>query len=84
MVDLKGNWNDHLSLIEFDCNKTYNSSIKIAPYEALYRIRYISLIGWFVDGESCLIGQNVVHQSMEKREDHSTKVENNVELLEIL
>lgn len=33
VVDLKGNWNDHLPLIEFACNKNYNSNIQIALYE---------------------------------------------------
>ena len=35
MIDFKGNWDDHLPLIEFSYNKSYHSSIKIAPYKAL-------------------------------------------------
>ena len=35
-LDFKGNWHDHLPLIEFAYNNSYHSSIQMAPYEALY------------------------------------------------
>ena len=35
-LDLKGNWEDHLPLVEFTYNNSYQSSIQMAPYEALY------------------------------------------------
>ena len=35
-IDFKGNWDDHLPLIEFAYNNSYHSSIKMTPYEALY------------------------------------------------
>ena len=35
-MDLGGSWNDHLPLVEFAYNKSYHSSIEMAPYEALY------------------------------------------------
>ncbi|CAN6703503.1 unnamed protein product [Malus baccata var. baccata] len=36
ILDLKGSWDKHLSLIEFAYNNSYQASIQMAPYEALY------------------------------------------------
>ena len=47
VIDLKGNWNDHLPLVEFAHNNSYHSSIQMAPYEALYRRIFKSSNGWF-------------------------------------
>ncbi|WMV07964.1 hypothetical protein MTR67_001349 [Solanum verrucosum] len=66
VIDFKGNWDDHLPLIEFAYNNSYHSSIQMAPYEALYGRRCRSPIGWFEVGEAQLIGLDLVHQAMEK------------------
>ncbi|WMV50389.1 hypothetical protein MTR67_043774 [Solanum verrucosum] len=66
VIDYKGNWDDHLPLIEFAYNNSYHSSIQMAPYEALYGRRCRSPIGWFDVGEAGLIGQYLVHQAMDK------------------
>ncbi|KAA3461782.1 reverse transcriptase [Gossypium australe] len=36
VVDFKGSWEDYLPLPEFAYNNSYQSSIQMAPYEALY------------------------------------------------
>ena len=36
VIDFRGSWDDHLPLIEFSYNNIYNSSIAMAPFEALY------------------------------------------------
>ncbi|WMV37184.1 hypothetical protein MTR67_030569 [Solanum verrucosum] len=66
VIDFKGNWDDHLPLIEFSYNNNCNSSIQMAPYEAFYERRCRSPIGWFEVGETGLIGPDLVHQAMEK------------------
>ncbi|KAL2226254.1 UNVERIFIED_CONTAM: Transposon Tf2-12 polyprotein, partial [Sesamum indicum] len=35
-MEFKGNWDDHLPLMEFAYNNSFHSSIGMAPYEALY------------------------------------------------
>ncbi|GKB30001.1 putative reverse transcriptase domain-containing protein [Tanacetum coccineum] len=35
-IDFGGNWDDHLSLVEFAYNNSYHTSIKMPPYEMLY------------------------------------------------
>ena len=62
MIDLKGNCDDHVPLIEF----AYNNNNQMAPYEALYWRRYKSPIEWLKFGETRLIGLDLVHQDMEK------------------
>jgi hypothetical protein len=36
VLDFKGSWIDHLTLVEFAYNNSYQASIEMAPYEALY------------------------------------------------
>ena len=36
VLDLKGSWEEHLPLVEFSYNNSYQASIQMAPYEALY------------------------------------------------
>ncbi|WMV13634.1 hypothetical protein MTR67_007019 [Solanum verrucosum] len=45
VINFKGNWDEHLPLIDFAYNNSYHSSIQIAPYEALYGRRCRSPIG---------------------------------------
>ncbi|WMV46354.1 hypothetical protein MTR67_039739 [Solanum verrucosum] len=66
VIDFKGNLDDHLPLIEFYYNNSYHSSIQIALYEALYKRRCKSPIGWFEVSEAGLIGPKLVHQAMDK------------------
>ena len=58
VIDFKGSWDDHLLLIEFAYNNSYHSTIKMAPYEALYRHRCRSPVSWFDVGESTFIGKD--------------------------
>ena len=49
VLKFKGNWDDHLLLMEFAYNNGYHSSIGMAPYEALYGRKYRSLVCWDVE-----------------------------------
>ena len=66
MINFKGNWDDHQPLIEYTYNNSYHTRIQMAPYEALYGRRCISPIRWFKVCKARLIGQDLVHQAMEK------------------
>ncbi|WMV30037.1 hypothetical protein MTR67_023422 [Solanum verrucosum] len=66
VIDFKGNWDDHLPLIEFAYNNSYQSSIGITPFEVLYGRRCRSPIGWFEVCEVALIGPELVHEAMEE------------------
>ena len=42
VMDFKGNWVEHLPLIKFTYNNSFQSCIGMAPYEALYGRPYRS------------------------------------------
>jgi transposase InsO family protein len=50
VLDLGGSWDQYLPLMEFAYNNSYQSSIQMAPFEALYGRRCKSPIGWFEAG----------------------------------
>jgi hypothetical protein len=51
-LNFGGSWEDHLPLAEFSYNNSYQSSIQMAPYEALYGRKCRSPICWFETGEN--------------------------------
>ena len=55
-MDWKGNWDEHLPLIEFAYNNSFHASIGMAPYEALYGRPYRSPVCWFRIGERQFFG----------------------------
>jgi len=61
-----GAWDSHLPLIEFMYNNSYNSSIGMAPFEALYGRRCRTPLCWFESGENVVLGPELVHQTTEK------------------
>jgi len=52
-----------MPLVEFVCNNSYQASIKMAPYQALYGHRCISPLCWDVVGEKSLVGLDWVQQT---------------------
>ncbi|XP_070039361.1 uncharacterized protein [Nicotiana tomentosiformis] len=64
VLDFKGSWDDHLSLIELAYKNIFHASIQIVPFKALYGRRCRSPIGWSEIGEAELIGLDFVHQVM--------------------
>ncbi|GKE84164.1 putative reverse transcriptase domain-containing protein, partial [Tanacetum coccineum] len=54
-----GNWDTHLPLVEFSYNNSYNSSVKCAPFEALYGRKCRMPIAWAEVGESKLFGPEI-------------------------
>ncbi|GJV60036.1 putative reverse transcriptase domain-containing protein [Tanacetum coccineum] len=51
VLDFGGSWDVHLSLVEFSYNNSYHSSVRCAPFEALYGRKCRSLIMWAEVGE---------------------------------
>ncbi|GJZ26519.1 putative reverse transcriptase domain-containing protein [Tanacetum coccineum] len=56
----------HLLLVEFSYNNSYHSSVKCAPFEALYGRKCCSPIMWAEVGEGQLIGPELVQETTEK------------------
>ncbi|XP_070039647.1 uncharacterized protein [Nicotiana tomentosiformis] len=60
VMDFRGSWDNHLPLIDFAYNNSYHSNIQMAPYEALYKRKYRSHIGWFEIGKTKLVGPECI------------------------
>ena len=60
MLEYKGSWDRHLPLMEFAYNNSYQSSIKMAPYEALYGKKCRTPLYWDEVGERKLLGPEIV------------------------
>ena len=56
VLDHLGSWDEILPLVEFTYNNSYQASIGMAPFEALYGRKCRTPLCWFQDGESVLIG----------------------------
>ena len=65
IIDFKGNWDKHLSLIEVSYNNTYHSSISMAPYEAFYGRICRSPIGWFKVGAYSHMVPDLIYKTFE-------------------
>ncbi|KAK2452132.1 hypothetical protein QL285_011125 [Trifolium repens] len=61
-----GSWDKYLPLIEFTYNNSYHASIRMAPFEALYGRRCRTALCWYEDGESVVLGPELVQQTTEK------------------
>ena len=59
-MDFGGNWSQHFTLIEFAYNNSYNSTIQMAPYEALYGRNCRSPIFWVEVGERKVLDSTTV------------------------
>nr|GEW35928.1 putative reverse transcriptase domain-containing protein [Tanacetum cinerariifolium] len=57
---------EHPPLVEFSHNNSYHTSIKAAPFEALYRRNCRSPICWAEVGDSQLTGPKIIHETTEK------------------
>ncbi|CAL5400001.1 unnamed protein product [Camellia sinensis] len=66
VLDLKGNWDEHLPLVEFAYNNSYQASIGMAPYEALYGRRCRSPLCWTEVRDRKLLGPEIVQIASEK------------------
>ncbi|GKF83716.1 putative reverse transcriptase domain-containing protein, partial [Tanacetum coccineum] len=56
----------HLPLVEFSYNNSYHSSVRCAPFEALYGRKCHSPILWAEFGEGQLIGPEIVQETTKK------------------
>ncbi|GJS08862.1 putative reverse transcriptase domain-containing protein [Tanacetum coccineum] len=66
VMDFKKGWDKHLPLIEFSYNNNYHTSIKAAPFKALYGIKFRSPICWAEVGDAQLTGPEIVRETTEK------------------
>ena len=60
VIDFQGTWDKFLPLVEFSYNNSFQATIGMAPYEALYGRRCRLPVHWDEVGERKLLGLEIV------------------------
>ena len=66
MIDCERSWDRHIPLVEFVYNNSFQSSIGMAPYEALYGRKCRTPFCWTELSERKVIGPNLIQETEEK------------------
>ena len=66
VLDFLGSWDRYIPLMEFSYNNSYQTSIGMAPYEALCGRKCRTLVCWTDLNEHKVIGSNIVKETEEK------------------
>ena len=66
IIEFEGSWERYLPLVEFAYNNSYQASIKMAPYEALYGRKCRTPLCWTELSEAKLVGPELIRQTEEK------------------
>ena len=65
VLDLKDSWEEYLPLVEFAYNNSYQASIQMTPYKALYGRPCQSPICWTEMGERSITSPNLIKDTSE-------------------
>ena len=66
VMEFRGSWDTHLPLMEFAYNNSYQASIGMALYEALYGWKCRTPVCWDEVGERKLVGPEIVQVTCDK------------------
>ena len=66
VIDYEGSWDRHIPLVEFVYNNIFQSSIGMAPYEALYGRKCRTPLCWTELREKKVIGPDLIQETKEK------------------
>ena len=66
VIDCKGNWDEHLPLIEFSYNNSSHSTISMKPINEINRRRCRSQIGWYEVSDIALLSPDFVYKALKK------------------
>jgi transposase InsO family protein len=66
VLEFPQKWDECLPLAEFSYNNSYQESIKMAPFEALYGRRCRTPLNWSEPGERCFFRLDMVKEAEDK------------------
>ncbi|KAA3462647.1 DNA/RNA polymerases superfamily protein [Gossypium australe] len=66
VLEFEGTWDRYLPLVEFAYNNSFQSSIKMAPYETLYGRKCCTPLYWTELGESKIHGVDLIKETEQK------------------
>ena len=65
VLELQGKWEDDLPLVEFSNNNSYQFTIKMAPFEALYGRKCRTPLCWSDLDEVLIISPEIIQETIE-------------------
>ena len=65
VIDYEGSWDRHIPLVEFVYNNSFQSSIGMAPYKALYGRKCRTPLCWTELSEKKVIGPDLIQETEE-------------------
>ena len=68
VLDFDGTWEDHLPLVEFAYNNSYQASIGMTPFEALYGRPCKPPACWWETTDELILGPDMIRATSEKVE----------------
>jgi hypothetical protein len=63
VMENQANWDKNLSWVEFSYNNSYQESIKMALFKALYQHRCHTPLNWIESGEKVTIGPDLIDEA---------------------
>jgi hypothetical protein len=60
VMEYLGSWDKNLPWAEFSYNNSYQESLKMAPFEALYGRQCRTPLNWIEPGEKAIFGPNII------------------------
>ncbi|XP_052878851.1 uncharacterized protein LOC128285388 [Gossypium arboreum] len=69
VLEFSSSWERYLPLVEFAYNNSYQSSIKVAPFKALYGRRCRTPLCWFELDERHIVGPELIQETEENVRD---------------
>ena len=66
VIDYEGSWDKHIPLVEFVYNNSFQLSIGMAPYKALYGRKCKTPLCWMELSEKKVIGPDLIQETEEK------------------
>nr|GEW95836.1 putative reverse transcriptase domain-containing protein [Tanacetum cinerariifolium] len=66
VIDFGKSYDRHLPLVEFSYKNNYHTSIKAAPFEALYGRKCRSPVCWAEVGDAQVTGPEIIHETTKK------------------
>ena len=66
MIDYEGSWDRHIPIVEFVYNNSFQSSIRMAPYEGLYERKCKTPLCWTKLNDKKIIGPDLIQETEEK------------------
>jgi transposase InsO family protein len=83
VLNYSDSWDECLPLVEFSYNNSYQESIKMAPFEALYGRRCRTPLNWSEPGERWFFGVDLVKEIEEKVRQIQNNISGSISIEEL-